>query len=78
MSKQKTHEILTNVDMSDMFSAFSNDSVRLKYMRDHYKELSIADAFNKFYGSNIETSISKDVNKVTIIELGNCYWGTVD
>ena len=78
MSKQKTHKILTNVDMSDMFSAFSNDFIRLKYMRDHYKEMPIADAFNKFYGCNIENSTTKEVNKVTIIELGNCYWGTVE
>lgn len=78
MSKQKTQSILTINDMSDMFSTFANDSERLKYMRDHYRKMPIVDAFNKFYGCNIENSATKEVNKVTIIELGNCYWGTVE
>ena len=78
MNKQKSTELLTNADMFGMFSKYTDDRERLKYMHDNYKNMSIVDAFNAFYNIDDNTSTSKEVNSVITIELGKCYWGTVE
>ena len=40
--------------------------------------MSIAESFAKFYGIELNGTSNKEVNNVTIIERGQCYWGTVN
>ena len=40
--------------------------------------MSIAESFAKFYGIELDGTSNKEVNSVTMIECGQCYWGTVN
>ena len=39
--------------------------------------MTIAESFAKFYGLQLDGTSNKEVNTTTIIECGQCYWGTV-
>ena len=78
MGRKNTNEaVLTFKDFDDIFSGFKTERERIKYMSRTYGKMNLADAFSKFYDTEITVN-TKDVNKVTTIELGRCYWGTVE
>jgi ribosomal protein S1 len=77
-NKNTKERLLTHVDFEDVFSGFTSERERLQYMRRAYKNMSIAESFAKFYGLSLDNSGVKDVNSVTTIEVGQCYWGTVN
>ena len=60
-------------------SDFVNDNDRLKYMKHAYKNMSVIDAFSKFYGLNVDESLKSNraVNNIYPIEVGKTYLGTV-
>lgn len=74
----KTNSFLTFKDFEDIFGCFATERERIKYMSKTYGNMNVADAFSKFYDVDINPENSKDVNRVTKIELGACYWGKVD
>lgn len=80
MSRNKNTKanILTSKDFEDIFAGFSSERKRITYMSNNYGQMNVADAFAKFYNVDISLDNVKDVNKVTNIELGMCYWGTVE
>ena len=75
----KKSKLITAADLTDIFNDFKNDKERIKYMKQAYKNMSIAKSFAVFYGEEIspETKQNKAVNTVTIIELGQTYVGKV-
>ena len=75
----KKSKLITAADLTDIFNDFKNDKERIKYMKQAYKNMSIAKSFAVFYGEDIspETKQNKAVNTVTIIELGQTYVGKV-
>jgi len=78
MTKHKNtkERLLTAKDFEDVFSGFTSERARLAYMKKAYKDMSIAESFAKFYGVELDSG-SEYTDHVTIIECGNCYWGTV-
>lgn len=58
---------------------FKNDKERLKYMKQHYSNMSIAEQFATYYGEEIpeEVKKSRNVNNPVNIEGGGIYKGTV-
>ena len=80
MGKRKNtkERLLTSKDFEDIFSGFTSERERLAYMKQAYKNMSIAESFAKFYGIELDGTSNKEVNNVTTIECGQCYWGTVN
>lgn len=76
-NKNTKERLLTAVDIEDVFSGFTSERDRIKYMSRAYKNMSIADSFAKFYGIELDGTSKKEINTVTIIEIGECYTGTV-
>jgi ribosomal protein S1 len=77
MSNQK---LITNADVFDVLdSPFADDKERIKYISQHYGNMSIAKAFSVYYGLELdnETKSNRNVNTVNVIELGKIYTGTV-
>ena len=71
-------KLIKAADLDPVFSCFKNDKERIKYMAKHYSNMPIAEAFKVFYNETSITDTSKSVNVITKIELGQCYWGTVN
>ena len=76
--KNTKERLLTAKDFVDVFSGFTSERERLAYMKKAYKNMSIAESFAKFYGIELNGTSNKEVNNVTTIECGQCYWGTVN
>ena len=76
--KNTKERLLTAKDFEDVFSGFTSERERLAYMKKAYKNMSIAESFAKFYGIELNGTSNKEVNNVTTIECGQCYWGTVN
>lgn len=76
--KNNKQSLLTFKDFEDIFNGFNSDRERIKYMSKAYKNMNVVDAFAKFYNTDLNVENNRDVNKVTVIEVGKCYWGTVD
>ena len=76
--KNTKERLLTAKDFEDVFSGFTSERERLAYMKRAYKNMSIAESFAKFYGIELDGTSNKEVNSVTTIECGQCYWGTVN
>lgn len=73
--------LITAKNLEDPFdSPFKNDIERIKYMKQHYDHLSIAESFSVFYDTKIDnkTIKSKRVNNPIIIEVGGIYRGNVE
>lgn len=75
----KNEPLLTVKDELDVFGPFKNDKERIKYISRAYKHLSIAKAFEKYYGLQVSQEIKRNwnVNDVIKIEVGKIYTGTV-
>lgn len=77
MSKEK---LITAADVFDVLdSPFADDKERIKYISQHYGNMSVAKAFSVYYGLELpdEVKSSRNVNIVNVIELGKIYTGTV-
>ncbi|MBO5003833.1 MAG: hypothetical protein J6D03_00900 [Clostridia bacterium] len=77
--KEKKTKLITAADLTDVFNDFKNDKERIKYMKEAYKNMSIAKSFAVFYGEEISPEVKQDksVNTVTVIEIGESYLGKV-
>ena len=77
MVKEK---LLTAADVFDVLdSPFADDRERIKYISQHYGNMSVAKAFSVYYGLELDDEIksNRNVNTVNVIELGKIYTGTV-
>lgn len=77
MAKEK---LITAADVFDILdSPFADDKERIKYISEHYGNMSVAKAFSVYYGLELpeEVKSNRNVNTVNVVELGKIYTGTV-
>ena len=77
MAKEK---LITAADVFDVLdSPFADDKERIRYISQHYGNMSVAKAFSVYYGLELDDEIksNRNVNTVNVIELGKIYTGTV-
>ena len=77
MAKEK---LITYADLGNILDApFADDKERIKYISQHYGNMSVAKAFSVYYGFELdeETKSNRNVNVINTIELGKIYTGTV-
>jgi hypothetical protein len=69
MGRKNTNEaVLTFKDFDDIFSGFKTERERIKYMSRTYGKMNLADAFSKFYDTEITVN-TKDVNKASYLQM---------
>lgn len=76
----KNQKLITNADVFDVLdSPFADDKERIKYISQHYGNMSVAKAFSVYYGLELpeETKSNRNANQINVIELGKIYTGTV-
>ena len=83
MTKKKNiaSNLITSADLeNDAFGVFKNDKERIKYMKAHYGNMSLAKSFAIFYGEEISPEIksNKNINSVINITIGELYSAEVE
>lgn len=75
----KKQNLVTALDVADVFGGFKNDKERIKYVSNAYKNMNIAKAFSVFYNQEVSQELKQDktINTVTTIKIGDCYLGNV-
>lgn len=82
MRKNKSKKLVANVltanDFDDDFGGMT-DRNRIKYISSNYANMSLTQAFGKFYNEKFaqEVFANKAINNVVNIEVGACYCGAV-
>lgn len=79
-NKKNEKGLIRAADLDDILSCpFKNDRERIKYMKQNYGHLPIAEQFAVFYGEDISSTVKKNrhVNNPVNIEIGASYKGTV-
>lgn len=80
-NKNKKNSLITYNDIEgDVFSGFSSDKERIKYMSHAYSNMSLSKAFQIFYSLKLDEDTLKNnsINKVYTLELGQIYNGFVE
>jgi len=79
MSVKNNSTLLTHTDLDDIFSGFSKEKDRIKYMSKGYADMDIAEAFSKFYDVQLTSGENEEFTNTAVssIKVGNCYAGTV-
>lgn len=75
----KKQNLITALDVADVFNGFKSDKERIKYMSNAYKNMNIAKAFSVFYNTEVSQELKQDktINTITTIKIGDCYLGNV-
>ena len=74
----KNQKLITAADVTDILeSPFADDKERIKYISQHYGNMSVAKAFSVYYGLDLDDDKKSNKNVVNNIELGKIYTGTV-
>lgn len=69
-----------NINLDDPFECpFKNDKERIRYMKDNYGHLPLAEQFAVFYGEEVSNTVKKNkrINNPVNIEIGGSYKGIV-
>lgn len=77
---KKKSKVLVSKDLdSDVFSGFTSEKERIKYMSNSYGNMSLAKSFGVFYDVDIsqETKTNQSINTVQEMTLGGLYLGYV-
>ena len=72
--------LIKAIDLDDPFECpFKNDKERIRYMKDNYGHLSLAEQFAVFYGEEVNNTVKKNkrINNPVNIEIGGSYKGIV-
>lgn len=84
MSKNNNKKIgnglIKAINLDDPFECpFKNDKERIRYMKDNYGHLSLAEQFAVFYGEEVSNTVKKNkrINNPVNIEVGGSYKGVV-
>jgi ribosomal protein S1 len=80
-NKRKKIALITYKDIEgDIFSGFTSDKERIKYMSRAYANMSLSKAFQVFYDLKFDDNTLKNtaINKVYTLELGQIYNGYVE
>ena len=72
--------LIKAINLDDPFECpFKNDKERIRYMKDNYGHLSLAEQFAVFYGEEVNNTVKKNkrINNPVNIEIGSSYKGIV-
>ena len=72
--------LIKAINLEDPFECpFKNDKERIRYMKDNYGHLSLAEQFAVFYGEEVNNTVKKNkrINNPVNIEIGSSYKGIV-
>ena len=72
--------LIKAINLEDPFECpFKNDKERIRYMKDNYGHLSLAEQFAVFYGEEVNNTVKKNkrINNPVNIEVGGSYKGVV-
>lgn len=72
--------LIKAINLEDPFECpFKNDKERIRYMKDNYGHLSLAEQFAVFYGEEVSNTVKKNkrINNPVNIEVGGSYKGVV-
>lgn len=72
--------LIKAINLDDPFECpFKNDKERIRYMKDNYSHLSLAEQFAVFYGEEVSNTVKKNkrINNPVNIEVGGSYKGVV-
>ena len=72
--------LIKAINLDDPFECpFKNDKERIRYMKDNYGHLSLAEQFAVFYGEEVNNTVKKNkrINNPVNIEIGGSYKGIV-
>ena len=72
--------LIKAINLDDPFECpFKNDKERIRYMKDNYGHLSLAEQFAVFYGEEVSNTVKKNkrINNPVNIEIGSSYKGIV-
>ena len=72
--------LIKAINLDDPFECpFKNDKERIRYMKDNYGHLSLAEQFAVFYGEEVSNTVKKNkrINNPVNIEIGGSYKGVV-
>lgn len=75
--KEEKDKVITNLQNNEIFPVFESERDRLKYISNNYNDLSIADAFSKYYNKKKVKNIDPSVNNVITMEVGQVYLGNI-
>ena len=79
-NKKIRNGLIKAINLDDPFECpFKNDKERIRYMKDNYGHLSLAEQFAVFYGEEVNNTVKKNkrINNPVNIEIGGSYKGIV-
>ena len=79
-NKKNEKGLIKAINLDDPFECpFKNDKERIRYMKDNYGHLSLAEQFAVFYGEEVNNTVKKNkrINNPVNIEIGGSYKGVV-
>lgn len=79
-NKKIGNGLIKAINLEDPFECpFKNDKERIRYMKDNYGDLSLAEQFAVFYGEEVSNTVKKNkrINNPVNIEIGGSYKGVV-
>ena len=79
-NKKNEKGLIKAINLDDPFECpFKNDKERIRYMKDNYGHLSLAEQFAVFYGEEVSNTVKKNkrINNPVNIEIGGSYKGVV-
>ena len=78
MKKDKnTPDSITKDQTNEIFPKFKSEKERISKISNDYKDISIADAFTKFYNKKRVKNVNPSVNDVITMEVGQVYLGNI-
>ena len=79
-NKKNGKGLIKAINLDDPFECpFKNDKERIRYMKDNYGHLPLAEQFAVFYGEEVSNTVKKNkrINNPVNIEIGGSYKGIV-
>lgn len=73
----KKPTLITNANDNSIFPKFESDRKRIQYVSNAYGDMSIAEAFARYYNKKKPKNVDEEINKVTVINVGDVYLGNV-
>ena len=76
-TKKLDEKVILNENNNDIFPVFKSEKNRISYISNAFGNLSIADAFAKYYNKKKSKDVSPAVNNVITMEVGQVYLGNI-
>lgn len=74
---KKEDKLITNSQNNDIFPKFTSERDRISYVSQNYKDMSISDAFARYYNVKKSKDVNPAFNNVITMEIGQVYLGNI-